>query len=218
VISPKVLDLNFTNEGGVGNTIRLLKNISGLWMVQECRRIWNKAGRNWGWEDLNRLSAAARPLVAFINPDSPEFLAPDNMPDAIVAFCRRTGQAVPADEGAVLRCALESLALKFRHVLAMCEELNGAPLQTIHIVGGGTQNRQLCQAAADACGRRVVAGPVEATAIGNIMMQAVAAGDVGSIAEAREVIRRSFDVDEYTPQNTAAWDEAHARFQRILTL
>ena len=211
-----MLELNFTNEGGVGNTIRLLKNISGLWMVQECRRIWNKSGRNWGWEDLNRLSAAARPLVSFINPDAPEFLAPDNMPEAMAAFCRRTGQTVPADEGAVLRCGLDSLALKFRHVLGMCEEFNGGRIETIHIVGGGTQNRQLCQAAADACGRRVVAGPIEATATGNIMMQAVAAGDVGSIAEAREVIRRSFAVDQYTPQNTAAWDEAYGRFLQII--
>lgn len=212
VITPKVAELNFTNEGGVGNTIRLLKNITGLWMVQECRRIWNQSGRNWGWEDLNRLSTAAPSLVSFINPDASEFLAPENMPEAICGFCQKTGQPVPANEGAVLRCALESLAMKFRQVLSMCEELAGGRIDTIHIVGGGTKNQQLCQAAADACGRRVVAGPVEATAIGNIMMQAVAAGDVGSIAEARDVIRRSFEVQEYEPHNTAAWDEAYERF------
>ena len=179
VVNDKVLELNFTNEGGVGDTIRLLKNITGLWLVQECRRVWNQAGANWGWEDLNQLSAAAQPLVSFINPDAADFLAPDDMPEAIRRFCQQTGQAVPADEGAVLRCALESIAMKFRQVLGMCEELAGGRIETIHIVGGGTQNRQLCQAAADACGRRVVAGPVEATAIGNVMMQAVAAGDVG---------------------------------------
>lgn len=216
LVSDKVLALNFTNEGGVGRTYRVLKNICGLWLVQECRRVWNQAGRNWGWEDLNQLSAAARPLVAFIDPDAHDFLAPEDMPEAIRAYCLRTGQSVPADEGAVLRCALESIAMKFRYVLSMCEELVGGRIETIHIVGGGTQNRQLCQAAADACARRVLAGPVEATAIGNIMMQAVAAGDVGSIAQAREVIRQSFPVQEYLPQNTAAWQEGYARFLEIL--
>ena len=218
VINDKVLQLNFTNEGGVGNTIRLLKNITGLWLVQECRRIWNQAGRGWQWEDLNRMSAAAASLVSFINPDSREFLAPDNMPEAIRAFCRQTGQTVPADEGAVLRCALDSIAMKFRHVLAMCEELAGGRIETIHIVGGGTKNRLLCQAAADASGRRVVAGPVEATAIGNLMVQAIADGSVGSIAEARDVIRNSFDVEEYEPKNTAAWDEAFPRFLKVIAV
>jgi len=216
VINQKVLELNFTNEGGVGDTIRLLKNITGMWLVQECRRTWNQAGKDWDWGDLNRLSAAARPLLSFINPDAPEFLAPDDMPQAIRQFCRNTRQAVPEDQGAVLRCALDSIAMKFRHVLGMCEELAGRRLGTIHIVGGGTQNRQLCQAAADACGRRVVAGPIEATATGNLMMQAVATGEVASIAEAREVIRRSFQVEEYEPQNTAAWDEAYERFLGVL--
>ena len=124
-------------------------------------------------------------MISFINPDAAELLAPEDMPQAIRDFCQKTGQPVPADEGAVLRFALESVAFRFRQVLSMCEELAGGRLETIHIVGGGTKNRQLCQAAADACGRRVVAGPVEATAIGNVMMQAVALGDVGSIAEAR---------------------------------
>jgi rhamnulokinase len=216
VVSDKVLDLNFTNEGGVGNTIRLLKNIIGLWMVQECRRVWNQAGKQWDWEDLNRLSAAAKPLASFINPDAPDFLAPDDMPRAIREFCQQTGQPVPEDEGAVLRCALDSLAMKFRQVFGMCEELAGGRIETIHVVGGGTRNRQLCQATADACGRPVVAGPVEATATGNVMMQAVATGEVASIAEAREVIRRSFEVEQYEPRNTAAWDAAYEKFSAIL--
>jgi rhamnulokinase len=216
VVNDQVLRLNFTNEGGVGNTIRLLKNITGLWLIQECRRVWNQAGRNWQWEDLNRLSAAAPALRSFINPDAHDFLAPKDMPEAIRHFAQQTGQPVPENEGAVLRCALDSLALKFRQVLGMCESLVGGRIETIHIVGGGTKNRQLCQAAADACGRRVVAGPVEATATGNVMMQAVAAGDVGSIAEARDVIRHSFALEEYEPHNTAAWDEAFGRFERIV--
>jgi rhamnulokinase len=216
VVNDSVLKLNFTNEGGVGGTTRLLKNITGLWIVQECRRIWNQAGDNHDWESLNQLGAVEQPLQAFINPDAQDFMAPNDMPEAIRSFCSRTGQKVPESKGAVLRCALESIAMKFRHVLGMCEELAGGRLETIHIVGGGTKNRQLCQAAADACGRRVVAGPVEATATGNLMMQAVAAGDVASIAEAREVIRRSFPVEEFEPHNTAAWDDAYAKFLKVL--
>ncbi|MGD0899545.1 MAG: rhamnulokinase family protein [Thermoguttaceae bacterium] len=216
LVNDNVLRLNFTNEAGVGHTTRLLKNIAGLWLVQECRRVWTQAGRTWGWEDLNRVAAAAPGHRSFLDPDAPEFLAPDNMPETIRDFCRRTGQPVPDDEGAILRSALDSLAMKFRQVLAMCEELACGPIQTIHIVGGGTKNRLLCQAAADASGRRVVAGPVEATAIGNIMVQAVSDGAVGSIAEARDVIRRSFEVDEYEPRNTAAWDEAYPRFLKML--
>ncbi|MBN1589906.1 MAG: rhamnulokinase, partial [Pirellulales bacterium] len=126
-----------------------------------------------------------------------------------------TNQKVPSDEGAVLQCALNSLAMKFRYVLSMCEDLAGGRIETIHMVGGGIQNRQLCQAAADACGRRVVAGPVEATATGNVMMQAVSAGDVGSIAEAREVVRASFEVEEYEPRDTAAWNDAYERFLKV---
>jgi rhamnulokinase len=216
VVNDAVLKLNFTNEGGIGGTTRLLKNITGLWLVQECRRVWNLAGGNHDWESLNQLSASAAPLRSFINPDAADFGAPGDMPEAIRGFCGRTGQPVPEDKGAVLRCALESIAMKFRQVFGWCEELNGGRIETIHIVGGGTQNRQLCQFAADCCGRRVVTGPIEATAIGNLMMQAVAAGDVASIAEARDVIRRSFPVDQYEPQNTAAWDEAYQKFLKVV--
>jgi len=216
LINDTVLKLNFTNEGGVNRTSRVLKNITGMWLLQECRRIWNFSGRTWDWEDLNRLSAAAEPLVSLIDPNAPQFLAPANMPEAICEFCRRTGQAVPADEGAVLRCALDSLALKFRQVLGMCEQLAGRRLETIHIVGGGTQNKQLCQLTADACGRRVLAGPIEATAIGNVMVQAVADGLVADLAEARQVVHRSFPMEEYLPRDTAQWDEAYAKFVEML--
>jgi rhamnulokinase len=216
VVNDRVAELNFTNEGGVGGTIRLLKNITGLWLVQECRREWNRSGENLHWEDLNRLGAVEQPLRSFVNPDAHDFLAPSDMPEAIRRFCQHTGQPVPDGKGTVLRCALESIAMKFRKVFGYLEELSGGRIETIHIVGGGIQNKQLCQAAADACGRRVVAGPIEATATGNLMMQAVAAGDVASIAEAREVIRRSFSVEVYEPQNTAAWNEAYERFLKVL--
>ncbi len=216
VISDTVLKFSFTNEGGVGGTTRLLKNIVGLWLLQECRRVWNDAGANLTWEALNLLAAEQPGLRSFVDPDARDFLVPGDMPEAIRAFCRKTAQPIPEEKGAVLRCALESIAMKFRQTLAMCEELSGGRIETIHIVGGGTKNRQLCQAAADATGRRVVAGPVEATATGNVMMQAVAAGDVSSIAEAREVIRRSFQVEEYEPRETSAWDDAYQRFSKIV--
>jgi len=212
VISDTVMKLGFTNEGGVGNTTRLLKNITGMWLLQECRRVWNHQGKDFDWEDMNRLAAAAQPRVSFINPDSPEFASPGDMPGTIREFCRRTGQPVPEDEGAVLRCVLESLALRFRQVLGECEELAGRRIETIHIVGGGTQNRQLCQLTADVCDRDVAAGPIEATAIGNVMMQALAAGEVSTIAEAREVIRRSFGMERYKPKAGEDWDEAFERF------
>lgn len=216
IINDDVARLNFTNEGGVGGTTRLLKNICGLWLVQECRRIWNQAGETLSWDDLTLAAASAPPLRSFIDPDAPDFLAPADMPAAIREFCRRTGQDVPQDQGAVIRCALESLALKFRHVLAMCEQLSGKRIETIHIVGGGTKNRRLCQMAADATGRAVVAGPIEATAIGNVVMQAIAAGAIGSIPEAREIIARSFAVETFEPQPSEAWDAAYERFASLL--
>jgi sugar (pentulose or hexulose) kinase len=207
--------LNFTNEGGVGGTIRLLKNICGLWLVQECRRIWSQQGAEHSWEELTRMAAEAEPLRSFIFPDDASFTAPANMPEAISEFCRRTGQPVPDSKGAVIRCVLESLAMRYRQVVGNLEELTDSKIETVHIVGGGTQNKQLCQMAADACKRQVVAGPVEATAIGNVMMQAVAAGHVKDIAQAREVVRRSFDVLQYTPQQGARWDEAFAKYAKI---
>jgi rhamnulokinase len=216
VVSDKCLALNFTNEGGVGGTTRLLKNIAGLWLVQECRRVWNQSGRNYSWDDLNRLAAAAKPLVSIIDPDDPAFLAPADMPAEIRAYCRRTSQPVPQDDGAVIRCALESLALRYRLVFSWLEELVGGRIETIHVVGGGTQNRQLCQATADACRRPVLAGPVEATAIGNVLVQAIAAGQLGSIGQAREMVRASFPPDRYEPRDSALWDEAFGRFQTLV--
>jgi rhamnulokinase len=215
IITDKCLKLNFTNEAGVGGTTRLLKNISGLWLIQECRRIWNQSGRNLTWDDLNHFSATADPLVSLINPDAPDFLSPASMPEAIRSFCHRTGQPVPNDEGAIIRCCVESLALRYRVVLGMLEELIGGKLQTIHIVGGGTQNRQLSKATADACNRTVITGPIEATAIGNVMMQAVALGDIGSIDQARQIVRKSFLVEHFEPKHSAEWDDAFGRFQEI---
>ena len=212
VVTDKCRELNFTNEGGVGGTTRLLKNIAGLWLVQECRRVWKLEGRDFDWQDLVNQAGVSKPLVSLIDPDHTSFVAPKAMPAAIRDFCRATGQPVPESRGEVIRCVLESLALRYRLVLGWLEELTGNHIETIHIVGGGTQNRLLSQMAADATARQVITGPVEATAIGNLMMQALASGAVGSIAEAREVIRHSFDVEHYTPHETAPWDEAFERF------
>jgi len=221
VMSDLCRKLTFTNEGGVGRTTRVLKNITGLWIVQECRRIWTQAAdaansAEYSWDALTQKLAAAPPLASFIDPDDASFGAPQNMPEAIRAFCKRTGQPVPASEGEVLAAAIAGLALKSRYVLGKLEELAGGRLETIHIVGGGTQNKQLNQATADACGRRVVAGPIEATAIGNVMMQAIAAGAVKDIAEAREVVGESFAVEEYLPRDGAKWDDAYGQFVAII--
>lgn len=216
IVSPRCYQLNFTNEGGIGGTTRLLKNITGLWLVQQCRAQWKQEGHEFGWQELTRRAEEHLPLQSLVNPDDAAFVAPRDMPAAIRDYCSRTGQIVPPTEGAVIRCALESLALRYRMVLAMLEELIGGEIKTIHIVGGGTQNRLLCQMTADACNRRVVAGPVEATAIGNVMMQAVADGGVASIAEAREVIRKSFKVEEYYPKMPWPWNDAYAKFQKLI--
>lgn len=215
VVNAECLRFNFTNEGGVGGTTRLLKNIAGLWLVQECRRVWNQGGAKWSWDDLNRLAVEARPLVSLVNPDHPSFMAPADMPEAIRNYCRRTRQPVPETEGAVIRTAIESLALRYRLVLSWLEQLLGGPIEAIHVVGGGSQNRQLCQATADACGRVVLAGPVEATAIGNVLVQAIAAGEIGSLSEGREIVARSFPLDRYEPAARGAWDAAFARFQQL---
>ena len=215
VITDKCAEFNFTNEGGVGGTVRLLKNIGGLWLVQECRRIWAEEGRDYSWDQMTAMASDAAPLASFVNPDLPELVAPNHMPNAIRAICKKSGQTVPETDGAVIRCALESLAMRYRQVLGWLEELTGATIQTIHIVGGGSQNEQLNQMAAGACNRRVVAGPVEATAIGNAMLQAIALGSIDSISAARRIIADSFSVKSYEPEGAEQWNEAYERFVHL---
>ncbi|HOJ22298.1 MAG TPA: FGGY-family carbohydrate kinase, partial [Armatimonadota bacterium] len=215
LIDERSLRYNFTNEGGVGGTIRFLKNIMGLWLVQECRRAWLREGNDFSYAELTRLASQAPAFVSIVDPDDETFMAPDDMPDAICAFCRRTGQPEPETTGAVVRCCLESLALKYRWVVEKLEEIRGRRLETIHIVGGGSQNRLLNQFAADATGRPVVAGPVEATAIGSVLIQAIARGHLGSLAEAREVVRASFEVETFEPKPSPGWDEAYQRYLQV---
>jgi rhamnulokinase len=216
LLTDAALGYNFTNEGGVCGTIRLLKNIAGLWLVQECRRTWEKQGKPYTYDELTRMAASAAPFISLVDPDDAAFLLPSSMPTALADFCRKTGQPAPVEPGAVIRCALESLACRYRWVLERLEELTGQKLETIHIVGGGSQNGLLCQLAADGCNRVVVAGPVEATAIGNVLMQAIGVGVLGSLSEAREVVRRSFDVVTYTPREPERWQEPYQRFLKLL--
>ena len=220
-LSPRCQSLNFTNEGGLGGSIRLLKNISGLWIVQQCREQWRREGRDLGWSELSRLAGQAPGMKAIIDPDDPSFAAPENMPEAIRQFCRRSGQAVPASEGEIVRCALESLALRYRMVLEMLEQLLGYSPAIIHMVGGGVQNRLLCQFAADACARSVVAGPVEATAMGNMLVQAIGNGQLSGIDEARQLVRNSPDLVHYQPTSdqtvAAGWSHGLDVLRRLTT-
>ncbi|MCA9107629.1 MAG: rhamnulokinase, partial [Planctomycetales bacterium] len=208
IINDDVRRLNFTNEGGVANTIRLLKNIGGLWLLQEARRQWARSGQEYSWAALLAEAERGTPFRSIIDPDASDFLAPSQMIDAIAAYCRRTGQPAPEKVGEVVRCTLESLALRYRWTLGALEELVGHKLETIRIVGGGSQNRLLCQLTADACQRPVVTGPVEATALGNVMVQAMATGHLGSLAEARAAVAASISQEHFTPGPVTGWDEA----------
>jgi rhamnulokinase len=214
-LGEKALAYNFTNEGGVDGTWRLSKNIMGLWLAQECRRFWRAHGEDLSYDDLTRLAAEAQPFLAVVDPDADLFFHPGEMPEKIRLFCAGSGQPVPQTKGEIVRVALESLALKYRLTLAHAEELSGKRLDPIHIIGGGTKNRLLNQFTADCTGRAVVTGPVEATAIGNVLMQAIALGQLGSLAEARAVVRKSFDVETYQPASRVGWDEA---FEKLLKL
>jgi rhamnulokinase len=215
VINEQSLAYDITNEGGVGHTFRFLKNIMGLWLVQECRREWARAGRSFSYDELTRLAAEAPAFGPLVSPADYRFLAPGDMPSRIQAFCRETGQPVPETQGQIVRSALESLALEYRWVAERLDEILGRRRPTIHIFGGGSQNKLLNQFAADATGRTVIGGPVEATAIGNVLVQAIALGEIDGLAEGRSLVRDSFDVDIYEPQNTAAWDEAYDRYLRL---
>jgi rhamnulokinase len=212
LINDQALRYNFTNEGGVRGTIRFLKNIMGLWLVQECRRAWQRGGRDYSYEELARLAEAAPAFVSLVDPDNSAFILPPSMPAALAEFCGGTGQPAPVEPGAMVRCALESLALRYRWVLDRLEELLGYRLEVIHVVGGGSQNALLCQFTADACNRQVLAGPVEATAIGNVLVQAIGLGLLGSLADARDVVRRSFEVRAYDPRDPERWQGPYDRF------
>ena len=218
ICNEAALAANFTNEGGVNDTIRFLKNVSGLWLVQESRRTWAAAGEEHTFAELTALAAAAPPQRAFINPDDPRFAEPCDMPQRIRDYCAETGQPVPADKGQLIRCILESLALTYATNLETLETLTGRRVDTLHIVGGGCQNKLLCQLTANTTGKPVIAGPAEATAAGNVMIQALANGRVGSLEEVREVIAASTTLERYEVDAGVDWGEVKERFGQICNL
>ena len=211
ILSDAVRDANFSNEGTIQGGFRPLKNIMGLWLIQECRRDWQKAGQSLSWNDIVEEAKKAEPFRSIIDPDYGEFFAGGRMVEKIQAFCRRTNQPVPESVGQIARCIYESLALKYRWALERLEEIKGQRIDTLNIVGGGCQNRLLNQFAADSIDRPVVTGPVEGAAIGNLLAQAMALGDIRTMDELREVVRRSEAVETYTPDHTAEWEQAYQR-------
>ena len=218
VISEKSKEYNFTNEGGYGDTIRFSKNITGLWVEQESKRQWEREGEKISFAELAEMAAEAEPLRCFIDTDDARFATPGNIPKRIADYCRETGQFVPQTKGEIVRCILESLAMRYRYTVECIDEMCGEKIPAINIVGGGTKEEQLSQFAATACGRPVYAGPVEATAIGNIAAQAIALGAIKDMWEAREIIANSFEIKEYQPEadKKAAWDEAYGRFLKLI--
>lgn len=216
VVNEEALTWNFTNEGGIDGTYRFLKNIMGLWLVEECRRIWEKEHRAVSYQEMLRLAESSRPFVSLIDPDDDQFLHPSHMPKAIQQFCRITDQPIPLATGEIIRCILESLACKYRFVLEKIEEITGNTFSELYMVGGGSRNQLLCQFTANALGRSVWVGPTEGTAAGNVVVQLMALGHLKNIREARQLIRESFPIQIYEPQEEEIWKEGYEKFCSLL--
>ncbi len=212
VINKISFKYSFTNEGGVNNTIRLLKNIMGLWLLQQCRRQWALQGSELSYPQIAQLAACSEPFRAWLNVDMPEFLGIGNMPEKINNYLNSTGQQTINDKGQMARVILESLAVKYHNVINKLEKLTGKKIEVLHIVGGGSQNEMLNQFAADATGKKVLAGPIEATVLGNVIIQAMAAGQINSISQGRKTVAGSFELKKYNPQNTAQWQKYIEKF------
>ena len=215
VVTQEAMEANFTNEGGFGGRTRFLKNVMGLWILQECRRQWAREGHEYSYEELARLAKDAPSAGPLVDPDHPAFLAPGNMVSRVRSFCKETGQTPPEGPAAIARCVFESLALKYGHAIGQAQYLTGRNVGSINVVGGGSQNDLLCQLTADASGITVVAGPVEATAMGNVMVQAYAQNRVGSLEEIRAVVRDSFEASTYEP-SAGEWSGSRERFSKLL--
>lgn len=215
LINEQTRALGFTNEGGAEDSIRFLKNIMGLWIIQESRRQWGREGREYSFAELESAARNAKPFAALIDPDDGRFAPPGNMPGRVSEYCREGGAYVPGTPGEIIRCVYESLALKYRRTLEGIIALTGVRPETINIVGGGSRDSLLNQMTADACGIPVTAGPTEATAIGNIVVQAIAAGEIGNITEARAIVSESFGLTRFEPGDTPSWDAAYEKFLKI---
>jgi rhamnulokinase len=214
IITPQALRLNFTNEGGVNGTTRLLKNVMGLWMLQGCRHSWTVQEHCYDYRDLMEMAGHEPAFTNLVDPDDESFLRAEDMPAAITEFCRKTHQPAPATPGAYVRCVMESLALKYRLVLRSLEQLTDKRIEQIRVIGGGSKNRMLNQFTADATGKKVLAGPAEATALGNIAVQILATGGASSLQEARAIIDCSFPTEVFEPRDTDLWDQHAERFEQ----
>ncbi|MCL2512304.1 MAG: rhamnulokinase [Oscillospiraceae bacterium] len=215
IIGEKSRRYDITNEGGYGYSVAFLKNICGLWLIQETRRQYQKEGKDYSYADLERMAAQSEPFKCFIDPDAPEFASPGDMPGRIIEYAKKTGQPVPENTGEIMRCIYESLALKYRYTLENILECTGKTYDKIHIVGGGAKDGFLSQMAANACNKTVVAGPAEATVLGNIAVQLIASGDIKSVAEAREIIAAGENLKIYEPSSCGAWDSAYVDFNKL---
>lgn len=215
-ISEAALEHNFTNEGGVNKSIRFLKNIMGLWLIQESRRQWEREGELLSFDELEKQANAAEPFASLIDPDYPAFQTPGNMPERIREYCRKTGQKVPETKGEIVRAIAQSLAFRYRATIEGMEEVNGKEYKEIHIVGGGIKDKMICRFTANATKRVVEAGPVEATSIGNILVQAMAMGAIKNLEEGRKIVKDSFDIARYEPTDSQAWDAAYEKWKEII--
>lgn len=216
VITETSRKFNITNEGGYGYTTRFLKNIIGLWLIQETRRQYRREGREYSYNDLEKAAVASEPFRYFVDPNAPEFVAPGNIPERIRAYCVRTGQGSPETVGEIMRCVYESLAMTYRMTMEQIEECTEKHYRQIHMLGGGTKDTLLCRMTANAANCRIVAGPIEATAMGNAAVQLMAQGDIPNLAAARKVVSISFDTVEYLPDDAEAWENAYRRYKAII--
>lgn len=218
MVTEDALKYNFTNEGGVNKTIRFLKNIMGLWLIQESRRQWDREGTLLSFDELEKQAKEATPFASLIDPDYHKFQTPGNMPKRIREYCEKTGQKVPETKGEIVRCIAESLAFKYRQVVEGMEDVTGKKYDVINIVGGGIKDKMICSFTANATGRKVSTGPVEATSIGNVIVQGMAMGAIKDLAEGRKIVKNSFPIDVYEPQDVDKWNEAYEKWQKICTL
>ena len=217
IVDEKSIAMNVTNEGGYGQTVGFLKNIIGLWLIQESRRHWNRHGSNYSYADLEKLALEAEPFKCFIDPDAPEFVPHGNIPQRVREYCEKTGQAVPESVGEVMRCIYESLAMKYRLTLDKLEDCTGKTYPAIHVIGGGTKDTLLCQMTASSTNRKVVAGPIEATVLGNICVQLLSCGAIESVEQARQIVKASENTVEYSPADADKWAEAYERFKGLVS-
>ena len=216
IVNEKSLAMNFTNEGGYNRSVRFLKNIVGLWLIQESRRHWGRQGTKYSYAELEKLALETKPFKCFIDPDSPEFVPHGNIPERIRDYCERTGQEIPETVGEIMRCIYESLALKYKFTLDGLEDCTEKNYPAIHVIGGGVKDTLLCKMTACSCNKKVVAGPIEATVLGNIAVQLITSGAIDSVEQARDIIRNSETTTEYLPENVDAWADAYERFRKII--